>query len=535
MAQSPPVTPFIPPLNTPSPGPTPGQHPPVVPQAPTGPNPGYPAWAATPQSAGGYPAFGGVPPPTIYPNTPYNPSAGTPFIPGGGASLPPAGTPYPYFPATGPPGAARPLPPVDGGAYPPFIPPMMQSPWAPATPFGGPGTPWAHPGTAAAGYPSPYAPAGHPMMGGPPQGGMPMGGGPPSFARPMMYGGPGTGLGLGTPFAPAAPMGDPWGAGVGAGAPPWAAAMGMGMGMGMGGNPMFNPMAGMGVAGSGLGFGPSAYGMPEQQPMARAMGQGADRVGDFVEGPHYGPVLQPFLIRAVKAHMRLNPLLGPADTSSTTAPYLKWNMLWPANQCVRSDDPPHVSWSKGRNEPATFPRTTYLRLVSATVPWSINVYATNQDVGVTCGNVLDAISSTMYGLAGQAEFDMLPLAQRRLVGEAYRHNRSRAQGVPGGGLSAGMLRMDWLMGDTSFGGIRENERLVRARCGGELIPCTFELMCVKQYAMSAEEVRAQGQLQRSLEAARERDRAAAREGDGDHCERRGRSEELDDDGYGDGQ
>ncbi|KAJ7063650.1 hypothetical protein C8F01DRAFT_1133802 [Mycena amicta] len=480
------ITPFIPPLNTPSPGPNAHLQPPVVPPAPAGANPAYPQWAANPQTAGGYPVYPGHHP-TIYPNTPYSAAPGTPFLP---ATTP--ATHHQYFPATGPPGAARPLPPFE--PYPPFVPPM-HSPWGPAAAVPPPMTPWGQPGTpwAQQGYPSPYPPAGGP----PPMAPMmpPMG-----FARPMAYGG----MGAGGPFTPAAQphnMGDPWGAGAGPAPPPWAQQQMMNnMGMGMAG--------GMGL---GFGpFGPGPYGIPEQPPMARAMGQGGDRVGQFAEGPHYGPVLEPFLVRAVHAHVSLNPLLAPADTSSATAPYLKWNMLFHSNQCTRSDDPPHISWSKGRAEPATFPRVTFLRLVSSTIPWPINVSARNRELGVSCGDVIDAISMSMYGLAAEDEFRMLPSAQKSLVSEAYRHNRSRANGVPGGGLSQGMLRLDWLAQDTMFGGVRENERLARLRCGGEMLPCTFELVCVKRYVMSQEELRAQEALQRNVEAARERERAARR-------------------------
>ncbi|KAF7323293.1 alpha-1,2-Mannosidase [Mycena chlorophos] len=512
---SPNVTPFIPPLGTPSPGPAGPPQPPLVPTAPTGANPAYPQWAANPQTPGSYPAFGagfgaGAGHPIIYPNTPYSAAQATPFLP----ATPLNGTGVPtYFPATGPPGVARPLPPVD--AYPPFVPPGMgmHSPWGhppvPMTPWGAPGTPWA---AGPAGYPSPYPPAGAAPMGPPPA----------AFTRPMAYGGPGAGA----PFTPGAPMPggaapDPWAAGPGGPAmAPWAQAqaaqqaaaqaqMGMGMpgmpgGVGLGFAPS---IYGMGAAAMGMGMG--AFGM-QPEPVQRAMGQGGDRVGEFFEGPHYGPVLEPFLIRAVHAHVRLNPLLAPADVTSTTAPYLKWNMLFASNQCTRSDDPPHISWSKGRGEPATFPRVTFLRLVSHTVPWSINVPQRNRDVGVTCGDVIDAISTSMYGLASEEEFRLLPPTQKTHVSEAYRHNRSRANGVPGGGLSPGMLRLDWLGQDTMFGGVRENEQLGKQRCGGDVLPCTFELVCVKRYVLSAEEIRAQEALQRNVERERERRRRARR-------------------------
>ncbi|KAJ7272838.1 hypothetical protein C8J57DRAFT_1063277 [Mycena rebaudengoi] len=244
----------------------------------------------------------------------------------------------------------------------------------------------------------------------------------------------------------------------------------------------------------------------QQQPLSRAIGQVGDRVGRFEAGPHYGPVLEPFLIRAVRAHVILNPLVQPISEGSTD-PYLKWNMLFPSNQCQRSDDPPHMSWSKGRQEPATFPRVTSIRLVSGSFPWAISIVAHNRDLGVTCGELIDYISADMYQLTGQPEYEAIPAQRKRAVAEAYRHNRSRANGVPGGSLNPGMLRLDWLGLDTRFGGVRENDRLVKQVCG-DVLPCTFELVCVRRYPMTAEELRAQEQLQQHLR--RESERTARR-------------------------
>ncbi|KAJ7765800.1 hypothetical protein B0H16DRAFT_402625 [Mycena metata] len=491
------TTPFIPPLNTPGPSPNPPQ-PPLVPQPPTGPNQQYPAWAAQPQGAGSYP---------IYPSTPYTAAQGTPYIP--------FTSPHPgmsqYFPATGPPQQPMQLPPDFGGGYPhfqnPAVPPWAQQavpPWAAGPSGPHPGTPWpghaAPPGTPwTQGYPSPYPPAGPPMAGfGPP---------PPPQARPAWPGAGGYTPGGG---------GDQWQA---QNMPPWAQQQAAQMAMQqqqmamMSGGMMGGGMPGMmGGPGMGLGLG-GGYGMmDQQQPLSRAIGQVGDRVGQFQAGPHYGPVLEPFLIRAVRAQTRLNPLLNPvSDNGATPPPFLKWNMLFPSNQCQRSDEAVHLSWSNGRQEPATFPRVTQIRLVSEAFPWSIDIVARNRDIGVTCGELVDYLSRDMYRLTSQAEYEGLPSARKRIVAEAYRHNRSRANGVPGGQLNPGMLRLDWLGQDTMFGGVRENDRLVRRLCGDSL-PCTFELVCMRRYPMTAEELRNQEILQRNANerAARRRSARAAR-------------------------
>ncbi|KAJ7891330.1 hypothetical protein B0H14DRAFT_2335810, partial [Mycena olivaceomarginata] len=207
-----------------------------------------------------------------------------------------------------------------------------------------------------------------------------------------------------------------------------------------------------------------------------------------------------FLIRAVHAQVELNPLIAPPvdnPPAGTNPPYLKWNMLFPSNRCQRSDESPHISWSNGRHEPATFPRVTVLQLVSESFPWVIKIAARQRDIGVTCGEVIDYISRDMFQLTGQAEYEALSSGRKRIVSEAYRHNRSRADGVPGGQLNPGMLRLDWIGGDTMFGGVKVNEGLVRRVCG-DLLPCTFQLVCLRRYPMTAEELRNQEHLQRTL-------------------------------------
>jgi hypothetical protein len=161
-------------------------------------------------------------------------------------------------------------------------------------------------------------------------------------------------------------------------------------------------------------------------------------------------------------------------------------MLFPSNHCQRSDEAVHMWWSNGRHETATFPRVTMLRLVSEKFPWVIKIDARDRDIGVTCGELVDHISHDMYHLASQAEYEALPSGRQWIVGGAYRHNRSRANGVPGERLHPGMLRLDWLGQDTMFGGVRENDRLVRHVCG-DALPCAFELVCVQRYPMTPAE------------------------------------------------
>lgn len=219
-----------------------------------------------------------------------------------------------------------------------------------------------------------------------------------------------------------------------------------------------------------------------------------------------GPVLEPFLVRIVGAQLKVNPLLQPVPDDADR-PHLKWNMLFPSSNCQRSTDPSHISWVDGRHEPATFPRVSSLQIVSEHVPWMIKIDARRPDTGVTCGDVIDRLSSSMNMLCSGADYEALTPAKKRLVGEAYQHNRSRAHGVPGGMLETGMKRLDFLGKDTLFGGIVNDDEQLR-RITGVVLPCTFVLKCLRRFAMTAEEIRDQEARQRAA-AAEDARRAAA--------------------------
>lgn len=212
-----------------------------------------------------------------------------------------------------------------------------------------------------------------------------------------------------------------------------------------------------------------------------------------------GAVLEPFLTHVLRVVPRLNPLIRPApvEVNEPDHDYLKWNMLWASNMVQRSCDGPHTSWSEGRGSPATFPRITSMRLLPSLLPFTIEIFARDPNIGVTCGDVIDAISDSMRKHSGQADYDTLPAARKRIVAEAYRHNRSRAHGVPGGALGDGLRRMDFLGMETMFGGIREDSSAVRRICS-EVLPCTWILDCTTRYPMTREEIAAQQAREEAL-------------------------------------
>ena len=224
-----------------------------------------------------------------------------------------------------------------------------------------------------------------------------------------------------------------------------------------------------------------------------------------------GPVLKTMLAARLRVKVEINPLLLPPD-DNLERDYLKWNMLFPTGNCQRSTDKPGRSWYNGRDAPATWPRLTQIRLISRSFPWAIDVPATDVEAGVTCGDVVEAIHTFLYGRLSQPQYDAASRQQKRLLSESFYHNRSTAHGVPGGRLQQTLLRCDWLGQDTMFGGLADDERLVGEMCRRQL-PGTFELRCVRRYPMTEAEIREQEARERDEEERvrrRSRSRATSR-------------------------
>ncbi|KAF8894816.1 hypothetical protein BD779DRAFT_1609427 [Infundibulicybe gibba] len=221
----------------------------------------------------------------------------------------------------------------------------------------------------------------------------------------------------------------------------------------------------------------------------------------FTAGDHYGPVLDPFLIHVVEARIMINPLIQPPPEEGPDRPFLKWDMIHAANACQRTTDPANMSWSTGRDEPATAPRVSSLRLVSRAFPWMIEVHARSLDTGVTCGDVIDTLDDSMHKLSTEKDWTPLTPVKQRAVRQAYNHNRSTASGVPGGRLGRGLRRLDFLGHESMFGGIVKDDALVTAVCGAAL-PCTFVVKCIRRYPPTPQEVREQQARQRSAATSR---------------------------------
>jgi hypothetical protein len=485
-----------------------------------------PSWAQQPQ------------PPVNYPYYPSTPDNSTPFITP--AALPRPEPPGSYFPPPCPlpvsPGMLHaaygglPGPPgtqisADYTGYPTSL---QGTPLAPLPPLPPPPRAVQHPATAYNAFNQPL-PGPNAAYGGPP--------GPPGIQISADYAGYPTSL-QGTPWAPLPPLPPPPRAvqhpataynafNQPLPGPMWSPFAPPPMGP-------FTPVAaawpmppGMSPHSAFAGYTPWQH--PTHQPppieilgypgdTAQAASRGThnvDHVDPFAEGPHCtpysspnlncrfllthsvrrtdGPVLEPFLAKIVGATITLNPLLAPPADSQDD--YLRWNMLFHTSNCYRTTEPQR-SWVKGRNAPATHPRLTHVCIISRAFPWMIYARAHSPKLGVTCGEVLDAVSTSMSGDVPKEEYENMPAGRKREIRKSYRFNRSTDANAPGGRLGEGLKRLDWLSSTSSFGGlVVADDTFVKAHCG-DVLPCTFELRCLPSYPLTTEEVRAQ---QRRLE------------------------------------
>lgn len=231
--------------------------------------------------------------------------------------------------------------------------------------------------------------------------------------------------------------------------------------------------------------GPPPPAAPPRQPERLTRAERYDKIGHFAAGPHYGPVLEPMLIKAVGAKMEINPLLLPIGDDDGR-PHLRWNMLFSTAHCHRSTDPTHRSWSNGRQEPATFPRVTDVRFVSHVFPWILDIKAANPAIGVTCGDVIEQLSDHLQRRLRKEDYDGASGTKRRAIRDAYHYNRSRNAGVPGGQLGDGLKALDWLGPQTMFGGMQLNEALVLDRFN-VVLPCMLELVCIERPVVADDE------------------------------------------------
>jgi hypothetical protein len=203
-------------------------------------------------------------------------------------------------------------------------------------------------------------------------------------------------------------------------------------------------------------------------------------------------------VALLKLKIQVNPLLMTRSKDDTGV-FLKWDMLWASSSCLRSDNPPNYPWMQGRNEPATFPRLSALQIVSNAFPWTVDIMALDEDIGVTCGDVIDSLDSYLHRPFKWRDLDALPTHKTNAVMATYRLNRTAINEGPEERLGEDICFVDWLGKDTIFGGINLNEEVVEEYYG---IPTIFELRCNPSEFLTngrnAEELSLGGELGREV-------------------------------------
>lgn len=207
------------------------------------------------------------------------------------------------------------------------------------------------------------------------------------------------------------------------------------------------------------------------------------------------------LVKIARVELAINPLIQPLPLDDSESPRLIWNMLFSTASCRRTNEPNDRSWTAGRQEPATFPRVSTLRLLSRTIPWLIDIHASNPTIGVTCGDVIEYLSEYLHGRISKNDYNKASRETQEALKTAYHHNRSRDEGVPGGRLGEGLKRLDWLGSNTMWGGLEKNDGLAKEVCG-EVLPCILELKCDPRPLISEDDVRIQRESRRRSRSAR---------------------------------
>ncbi|KAI6012873.1 hypothetical protein PISMIDRAFT_13915 [Pisolithus microcarpus 441] len=213
----------------------------------------------------------------------------------------------------------------------------------------------------------------------------------------------------------------------------------------------------------------------------------SDHTDPFAKGPHYVPVLEPSLAGVLGTVVRINPLLAPPG--DLPEPQLRWNMLFHPSSCNHQTDG-RRSWMEQREAPATYPRLTYVKIISSSFPWMIQIDARDLTTGVTCGEILDGISEYLYSDVTKDESEMVSETSKLHIFSTYEHNRSTDPNVPGGGLGVALKRLDWLGNNTMFGGLVLSDEFTKEDCG-DTPPTTFDLKCLPNRPPTPQELHEQ--------------------------------------------
>ena len=156
---------------------------------------------------------------------------------------------------------------------------------------------------------------------------------------------------------------------------------------------------------------------------------------------------------ALDIALEVNPILAICTEFDDPAPnHLIWNMLSPSSEASMSATPTR-SWFEERIEPATFPPITHLYVVSTAFPWAIFVTASSLELGVSCGDLIGALSGVLQSHLHPTLWGEKGDPQRQALKHAYHKNRSNEAGNSGPRLGEGMRFADILGSSVSFSGL----------------------------------------------------------------------------------
>ncbi|KAG8901605.1 hypothetical protein FRB99_005200 [Tulasnella sp. 403] len=202
-------------------------------------------------------------------------------------------------------------------------------------------------------------------------------------------------------------------------------------------------------------------------------------IGKWFPGPEYAPVLDHLCFNVVKPPtIEIHPLLRPiSESRESTDPFLVFDVLFPPNTIHVSTEPPRKSWSKGRKDPATFPRMKVIRIISRYTPWVIQVMSDSPS-GITVSDVIGAVHEHFRVNASEDDdWNSVDPGTQSEILMAYKWNRSTEMGAPGGIMPEALLRGDFLMERTMFAGLKvADPDLCEEKMDVKTFPATFELL-----------------------------------------------------------
>jgi hypothetical protein len=109
------------------------------------------------------------------------------------------------------------------------------------------------------------------------------------------------------------------------------------------------------------------------------------------------------------------------------------------------------------NLPATQPYQPEMRLVSADLPWTISVKATNGQY-VTVGEVYETIFNALQGVVTHPEYRLTEVRTRKKMADQYQ-KRCTHYPLEHNEHTRGIKRVDYLLHKNVFGGLKRDDKL----------------------------------------------------------------------------